>query len=505
MGDGYPDNTLSDDFALLVAALREKLPAIDAPYLHGLLAACATVPQPDSEKFLAEISDQYPLPQSLADKVISSIGLLRKELSTDTFTARFELAEKDEAKRWIEGYLRAVEIHERQWKAGNELHPAAAPPLLMLHTIAREEFRRQLNTRVPGYEDLDEFPHLVTSLVMKIYRQFHNLVDDDEFLLDPDDDFDLYDDGPIRLMMYSEERLASMDENALFALVTRLEDRLPMEVMLECAGRKDAMVPLLFQHLRTDAYWDDDADAEKWWGLLHGIFILGLIRSDAAAQALLEGFRRITFARDHGLADWVAGYWPTLFRKTAEHTTDTLRQIAEDRNLDWYARTNAVDCVLADATQQGSAELEEALDWAAALCADATEDAGFRVMTTGSLLNQPRPRHRKIYTDMLSVQSTESWLENSFDGDDIERALAGDDAPEWLRFNNPWKFYEAEEIKLRQQRWRNEESEREQPALDGHEPIPATTYLREQAKTGRNSPCPCGSGNKYKKCCMNKS
>ena len=22
--------------------------------------------------------------------------------------------------------------------------------------------------------------------------------------------------------------------------------------------------------------------------------------------------------------------------------------------------------------------------------------------------------------------------------------------------------------------------------------------------TGRNEPCPCGSGNKYKKCCMNK-
>ena len=102
-GNGYPDNTLSDDFALLVAALREKLPAIDAPYLHGLLAACATVPQPDSEKLLADISDQYPLPQSLADNVISSVGSLAKELSTDTFTARFELAENDEAKRCIEG------------------------------------------------------------------------------------------------------------------------------------------------------------------------------------------------------------------------------------------------------------------------------------------------------------------------------------------------------------------------------------------------------------------
>ena len=26
-------------------------------------------------------------------------------------------------------------------------------------------------------------------------------------------------------------------------------------------------------------------------------------------------------------------------------------------------------------------------------------------------------------------------------------------------------------------------------------------YMRAQPKVGRNSPCPCGSGNKFKKCC----
>ena len=27
------------------------------------------------------------------------------------------------------------------------------------------------------------------------------------------------------------------------------------------------------------------------------------------------------------------------------------------------------------------------------------------------------------------------------------------------------------------------------------------TYKREEKKIGRNEPCPCGSGKKYKKCC----
>ncbi|MBN1945076.1 MAG: SEC-C domain-containing protein [Bradymonadales bacterium] len=28
------------------------------------------------------------------------------------------------------------------------------------------------------------------------------------------------------------------------------------------------------------------------------------------------------------------------------------------------------------------------------------------------------------------------------------------------------------------------------------------TFRREAPKAGRNDPCPCGSGKKYKKCCM---
>jgi hypothetical protein len=32
----------------------------------------------------------------------------------------------------------------------------------------------------------------------------------------------------------------------------------------------------------------------------------------------------------------------------------------------------------------------------------------------------------------------------------------------------------------------------------------ATTIRRDKPKIGRNAPCPCGSGKKYKKCCLNK-
>ena len=34
---------------------------------------------------------------------------------------------------------------------------------------------------------------------------------------------------------------------------------------------------------------------------------------------------------------------------------------------------------------------------------------------------------------------------------------------------------------------------------------PISTFTRSQPKTGRNEPCPCGSGKKYKQCCLSRT
>jgi hypothetical protein len=39
----------------------------------------------------------------------------------------------------------------------------------------------------------------------------------------------------------------------------------------------------------------------------------------------------------------------------------------------------------------------------------------------------------------------------------------------------------------------------------GYYAPPPKPFVRENQKIGRNDSCPCGSGKKYKKCCLNKS
>ena len=77
--------------------------------------------------------------------------------------------------------------------------------------------------------------------------------------------------------------------------------------------------------------------------------------------------------------------------------------------------------------------------------------------------------------------------------------------PEWERFRDPWEFYSPAVIESRQERWKEEEARRSEDDLEDDELFaeePALPYVRETPKVGRNDPCPCGSGKKYKKCCL---
>jgi SEC-C motif domain protein len=74
-----------------------------------------------------------------------------------------------------------------------------------------------------------------------------------------------------------------------------------------------------------------------------------------------------------------------------------------------------------------------------------------------------------------------------------------------VSFNADEKLYEHHEVA----QFRKDPDERRwyfvdgdaKLKVDGQEQVATTQYVREGPKVGRNDPCPCGSGKKYKKCC----
>jgi hypothetical protein len=300
------------------------------------------------------------------------------------------------------------------------------------------------------------------------------------------------------LPVYAAEELAGLDLEGLLDLLIRNEDRVPRALVDECARRGQGMVERIATLVERDEFWKGNAAVGEWWLRLHAAMILGLIPGERAGSLLVALMRRIEQARDENLQDWLSGYWPALFHNKPDGVEPLLRELAQDRRIDWYMRIQAIKSLIMLGERRGVEGLDAMLDWAASIAADESENWDFRAAAANTLLDFPRLRHRVLLENLAARQS--GWGVH-FSLEDVRRAFSGKKAaPQWRDgFDDPWNFYEPEAIASRQERWADEAAEdfAGEALKDG--PLP---HVRAAPKIGRNDLCPCGSGKKYKKCCL---
>jgi len=312
---------------------------------------------------------------------------------------------------------------------------------------------------------------------------------------------------PQPLPAYTGEILSAYSTDQLLELLAHDEDRVPRNVIDECARRGDAIVPHLELVLENHR-WDGEASFGEWWRLLHAVMILGLIPTEAAGLLLVQYMRRMSEQGDDALQDWLASHWPDLFGNKPASLMSALRALSEDRDLYWYIRACARDALVAMAQRTDSATLDDTLTHLAAAARDETEDWDYRLLTANTLLDFPRPQYRELLETLAKQQPKIGAV---FHQDDVEKSYAeAKDKPNHGRhYKKPWAFYEAQAIAARQERWaREDQEEREREAAWQREGATfediIDPYVRPEPKIGRNDPCPCGSGKKYKKCCLNR-
>lgn len=294
------------------------------------------------------------------------------------------------------------------------------------------------------------------------------------------------------------EELARLDVEGLLDLLIRNEDRVPRALVDECAQRGQAMVERFATIVERDEFWKRSDAIGEWWLRLHAAMILGLIPSERAGSLLVNLMRRIEQARDENLQDWLSGYWPAMFRNKSDGVEPLLRELAQNRGIDWYMRIQAIESLLMLGERRGVSALDATLDWAASIAADESEDWDLRAAAANTLLDFARVRHRVLLENLAARQS--GWGAH-FDLEDVRRAFSGKDVkPQWRDgFDDPWNFYAPEAIARRQERWAEEKGQDLADEALTDAPAP---YVRAAPKTGRNDPCPCGSRKKYKKCCL---
>jgi len=290
------------------------------------------------------------------------------------------------------------------------------------------------------------------------------------------------------------DTFASATAGQLIDLLVTHEDRVPRTLFDACVARGDAMVAALAEYFQRCDGADVDDESCNWWMEVHGFWLAGAIPGEAGGRLLIDRLRQAD-RRDDSTLDWVAGHMAWLFANKPAGIAIQARALAADREVGWFARCEAVDAMIGMAHADSPATLEDALEWLAALISQPDEDKDVRRLSANLLLDFPRPRFRTMLDLLAAEQESESRFGLVFDSDDVARAfLRNSDAPNWIRRGPPWTFYDDAQIVARQDRWREEIA-----AINRLYP---ETYQRDTPKLGRNDPCRCGSGKKYKKCCL---
>ena len=275
-------------------------------------------------------------------------------------------------------------------------------------------------------------------------------------------------------------------------------DALPIEAILAATDDRANMAPVLAEALARH----QPRDEVEGDGLFIAFHLLGQWREKSAYRDAARFLRRPE--ADAILGDATTATCHRVMANLFDGDPNPIYEIIRDDDADEFIRSRMFD-TLAMLVLQG--EL------------DRTEVAAFLRAAFGEL--QPQGKSPVWFgwqnaIAMLALDDLEPLVKEAFrrgfiDGmvatpadfeNDLRRARAGEPVEEWQRGEyspfgdvidelSDWSYFSTEEALDSDDDW-----------LPSSAAMPARNPLRN---VGRNDPCPCGSGKKFKKCCIGKT
>jgi hypothetical protein len=279
-------------------------------------------------------------------------------------------------------------------------------------------------------------------------------------------------------------RFAMLDDDALIDLLFTQGDRLPREAVDEVIARSASVTDRLIAIVVDPRAWD--APLPKWWAPVHATFILATNDDPGVDAALLSALRHAA-ARDD---ESVLGAMPVMLAERGARLRPTLLRILADRTERPGVRRGAIDGLAAgtlvdpDCRDEVFARIGEVFTMP-------SEDRRVRKHAGVVLLDFQVRAFEQALRDFEAEGETFDDLWSPFDGSEVDLAFSV--PQDTSRSQDSWlDFYDADLIAGRQHPL----------AARGRRARERERQVRTPAKVGRNEPCPCGSGRKYKKCCL---
>ncbi len=252
-------------------------------------------------------------------------------------------------------------------------------------------------------------------------------------------------------------------------------------------------------------YFKNLADKKKKWNAdimsfpLHAIYLLGELKAKESLNDILETFRQGEEFIEFWYGDFMTGsLWEPLYY-IADKQLDVLKQFLLTPGIWTYTRSEITSCAGQIALHQPKRKAE-IISWfsdlfshlAGASLEDNIIDSDFIGLAICEVIDfrgfELLPSIKKLYD--LGYVGTGICGNYAQVEMDIHKPKLKSDIKELLnifdRYNQiitTWSGYNEEE---------------------DYSDLKKEEHYHADPKTGRNDPCPCGSGKKYKKCCLKK-
>ncbi|MDB6140798.1 MAG: hypothetical protein JWO94_3870 [Verrucomicrobiaceae bacterium] len=264
------------------------------------------------------------------------------------------------------------------------------------------------------------------------------------------------------------------------------EYNLPRKALREAVAQKEAITPVLLQILDDCIQgYDDNAELEESEWLMPNMaaYLLASFGEKAAHSRLVRLFslsgEELEFLWEDGLTEDGG----RLLLSTYPGDPEMLQKLIEDEAADEFARSKALEALY------GAVSLS--------LLKEETLAAYLTSLFRGRIQREPS----FLWDSMVNVAADlklvylETDIRKAFEEGLCDELILGfEQVQQLVRGELPWPGYEAEvptlitDAELEMADW---------PYFQ--QPLPPAPPIK--VKVGRNDPCPCGSGKKYKKCC----
>jgi hypothetical protein len=299
----------------------------------------------------------------------------------------------------------------------------------------------------------------------------------------------------------------------------------PRHALRQAVEKKDEITPCLLEALERAADDPEDVLEVEDDSYIYAMFLLAQFREKRAYPLIIKLASHPPELVDDLLGDIPTEDLANVIASVSTGDTSLIAELAENRDAEEFARAAAIRSWLA-LVVSGHRSREEAMAYYMCLFQGGLEDRNEVVWSelvdaANDLYPEEVYDHiKKAYDDGLVDEYIVDpvWVDEQIDlGKDAVLA----DLPEWNHlvedvtvemgawFENREHGGEWNEDEdwYEEDGWDEDDDEDEWDAgrhslsaLNGNNSAPTAPY-RTPDKVGRNDPCPCGSGKKYKKCC----